>query len=389
MIKYFQDTTRRAGARRQAGSLTPQNRRVEPQRSRALAALSACLLAIQPAYAAEPYHWDLPKGFPAPRVPADNPMSDAKAQLGRRLFYDKRLSANGTQSCATCHKQELAFTDGRATSIGSTGESHSRGAMSLVNVAYYAALTWSDPALRTLEQQALVPLLGEHPIELGLKGRESATLDALRADPVYAAQFPAAFPASSSPFSLANVAKALAAFERTIISARSPYDRYHSGEKDAISESAKRGEVVFFSDPPGACYRCHGGFTFSDAVESETHPLKNAPFHNTALYNPYPAPNLGIFEHTKRPHDRGKFRAPSLRNVALTGPFMHDGSVATLEDAIDHYAQGGRSPDNPDRDPRIHPLHLTAQNKADLIAFLESLTDREILTDLRFSDPWR
>ncbi len=315
-------------------------------------------------------------------------MSESKVELGRRLFYDRRLSGNGTQSCATCHRQELAFTDGRTVSLGSTGESHSRGAMSLVNVAYYAALTWGDPTLRTLEKQALIPLLGEHPIELGLGGRETAALDALGAEPLYQRLFPAAFSGNGDLFTLGNVAKALAAFERTIISARSPYDRYHAGEKDAISESAKRGEVIFFSDPPAGCYRCHGGFAFSDAVMSEGRAAGPVPFHNTALYDPYPASNRGAFEHTGRAADLGKFRAPSLRNVALTAPYMHDGSIATLAEVVDHYVSGGRAHGSANRDPRMHPLALTAQNKADLVAFLETLTDAEVLTDPRFSDPW-
>jgi cytochrome c peroxidase len=313
-------------------------------------------------------------------------MSETKVQLGRRLFYDRRLSVNGTQSCATCHRQELAFTDGRAVSTGATGEPHSRGALSLVNVAYYGALTWSDPGLRKLEQQALVPLFGKHPVELGLAGPEDIALEMLRRDPNYSKLFPTAFPNSGDPFTFGNVAKALAAFERTIISARSPYDRYHSGgEKDAISESAKRGEVLFFSDPPAGCYRCHGGFTFSDAAEDQGRP---APFHNTALYELYPAPNRGVFEHTGRAADLGKFRAPSLRNVALTAPYMHDGSIATLAEVVDHYAAGGRAYGNPNRDPRMRPLALTAQNKADLVAFLKSLTDTAVVTDPRFSDPF-
>jgi len=115
------------------------------------------------------YRWNLPKGFPKPQVPADNPMSAAKVELGRYLFYDKRMSVNGTQSCASCHKQELAFTDGRAVGLGATGELHSRSAMSLVNVAYSAALTWSNPELTSLEKQALVPMFGEHPVELGVR----------------------------------------------------------------------------------------------------------------------------------------------------------------------------------------------------------------------------
>src|SRR5580698_400207 len=225
--------------------------------------------------AADGYVWDLPRGFPKPRVPAANPMSPAKALLGRYLFYDKRMSVNRTQSCASCHRQELAFTDGRATARGATGQDHPRSAMSLVNVAYAGALTWSNPNLRSLEEQALIPMLSEHPVELGLRGRESSLLSQLAADPVYRALFLKAFPDAQGRFSLHNAAKALAAFERTLISARSPYDSYHfGGDRGAISDSAQRGEALFFGDGVAGCFRCHGGFNFSDAA-----------FHNTALYN--------------------------------------------------------------------------------------------------------
>lgn len=348
------------------------------------------------------YRWDLPAGFPTPRVPPDNPMSDAKVRLGRRLFYDKGLSVNGQASCASCHRQELAFTDGRATAVGATGESHSRSAMSLVNVAYNSVLTWSDPNLRSLEKQALVPMLSEHPVELGLKGREEAVLAALRADSIYAGLFREAFPEPA--FTLANVAKALAAFERTIVSARSPWDRFHyGGDANAISEAAKRGEVVFFSAEIGGCFRCHGGFNFSDATDYAGNTRAPVEFHNTGLYNlagafSYPAPNLGIYDHTKRAADVGKFKTPTLRNVELTAPYMHDGSIATLEEVVDHYAAGGRTiadgplagrgHENPHLDRRMTGLHLTAQHRQDLLAFLRSLTDTEVAGDPRFSNPW-
>ena len=320
---------------------------------------------------------DLPKGFPNPRIPADNPMSEVKVRLGRYLFYDQRLSVNGTQSCGTCHRQELAFTDGRAISVGSTGQQHPRSAMSLVNVAYAATLTWSNPNLRSLEQQALVPMFADRPVELGLRGRDAALLATLRNEPIYRDLFPQAFPAASDPFTIVNVTRALAAFERTIISARSPYDRFHvDGEQDAISESAKRGETVFFSDPVAGCFRCHNGFNFSDGR-----------FHNTALYNPYPQPNSGMFEHTCKPADAGKFKTPSLRNIALTSPYMHDGSIPTLEAVLDHYSSGGRAHANPNKDPRMHKFELTAQNRADLLAFLPILTDEEFIHDPSFSNP--
>jgi cytochrome c peroxidase len=351
---------------------------------------------------AESYDWSLPKGFPRPRVPADNPMTAAKVELGKRLFYDTRMSVNGEASCATCHKQELAFTDGRPVSVGATGEKHSRGAMSLVNVAYSAALTWSDPQLKELERQALVPMFGEHPIELGLREGDGF-LSRLRSDAKYRELFDRAFPEDGERFSIANVTKAIASFERSIISARSPWDRYHYGGDDgAVSEAAKRGEILFFSQQL-SCFRCHGGFNFSGATVSEGREVREPEFHNTGLYNVagavgYPAPNLGIFEFTRDPKDVGKFRAPTLRNIMLTAPYMHDGSIATLDDVLDHYAAGGRTiqsgphagagHDNPNKDPLIGGFKLSGQERSDLIEFLKSLTDEAALHDRRFANPW-
>ncbi len=269
-----------------------------------LVVLAASLQAANAA--AAQYDWNLPAGFPTPRVPPGNPMSVDKARLGRYLFYDKRLSANGTQSCASCHQQQFAFTNGAAMPLGSTGEAHPRKAMTLVNVAYSAALTWSNPNLVLLERQALVPMFSEHPVELGLHGHEGPLLSALRSDATYCELFSKAFADAKDPFTIANVARALAAFERTIISARSPYDRYHyGGDPNAISDAAKRGEALFFNDRFGGCFRCHGGFNFSDAVDYRDSPQTAVPFHNTGLYNlpgefSYPEPNLGIFEHTRQ-----------------------------------------------------------------------------------------
>jgi cytochrome c peroxidase len=348
------------------------------------------------------YSWNLPKGFPKPHVPADNPMTAAKVELGRYLFYDARMSVNGKASCATCHKQELAFTDGRAVSAGTTGQLHSRSAMSLVNVAYSAALTWSDPQMKNLEDQALVPMFGDHPVELGLR-EGGGFLPMLRSDARYQALFERAFPADDDRFTMKNATKALASFERSIISARSPYDRYHyGGEDSAVSDSAKRGEILFFNQHL-SCFRCHGGFNFSDATVSESNVRRAIEFHNTGLYNiagglSYPAPNLGTYEHSKNAADVGKFKAPTLRNIAVTAPYMHDGSIATLEGVIDHYAAGGRTidsglnagrgHDNPNKDHLIAGFSLSRQDRADLIAFLESLTDEAVLHDPRFANPW-
>jgi cytochrome c peroxidase len=340
----------------------------------------------------------VPKGFPRPAIPAKNPVTPAKAILGRYLFYDQRLSVNGTTSCATCHHQEIAFTDGRAQAIGATGQSHPRGAMSLVNVAYNDAFNWSDPDVHSLEEQALKPMFSTNPVELGVVKTDLLRL--IQSGAVYRELFPQAFPGEPDPFTVANVAKAIATFERTILSAGSPYDRFHlSGDTGAISESAKRGEILFFLDQGGpACFRCHNGFTFSGAAGGR--PVE---FHNTGLYNvagrfSYPLLNAGLYEHTKRMTDVGKFKAPTVRNVALTAPYMHDGSIATLEDVMDHYAAGGRTiadgplkgvgHDNPLKDKLMHGFSMTRQNRADLVAFLNSLTDDSVTRSERFADPW-
>jgi cytochrome c peroxidase len=346
----------------------------------------ACLAAS--AICAADWDWNLPKGFPKPVVPDSNPMSFAKVELGRYLFYDKRISMNGKESCATCHRQELAFTDGRAHAQGTTGQLHPRSSMSLVNVAYAPVLTWANPSLTSLEEQALTPMLGTEPIELGLKGREREFLNVVRQDPVYRKLFAQAFP-GDNPYTLDNVTKAIAAFERTIVSVGSPYDRYRwQGYSSAISLSAKRGELIFASSERGGCFQCHGGWNFTaikfDGVQSR--PMEGSGFFNTGVSS-YEAPNRGIYEHTQREQDIGKFRAPTLRNIAVTAPYMHDGSIATLEEVLDHYAAGGKM-DHPNKTRILRPFQLSADEKHDLIEFLKSLTDEDLLHDPRWSDPW-
>lgn len=345
------------------------------------------------------YAWTLPASFPAPPVPAGNPMSAAKVELGRHLFYDTRLSGNGTQSCASCHEQARAFTDGRARSVGSTGQTHPRGSMSLVNVAYARALTWASP-LASLEDQALVPMYGDHPVELGLD-RSDGWLEALAREPVYAPLFAAAFPGDPNPLTRDRVVQAIATFERAIVSARSPFDRYHFDRDDtAVSDAVRRGEVLFHSRPL-SCFTCHGGIHFSDAMGGREG--RTVAFHNTGLYNlagllSYPAADTGLHGLTADPADVGRFKTPTLRNIAVTAPYMHDGSVATLEEAIEHYAAGGRTiadgplrgigRDNPNKDRALRGFTLTPAQRADLIAFLQSLTDEALLRDARFADPW-
>jgi cytochrome c peroxidase len=339
------------------------------------------------ALAAAGYDWNLPKGFPPPPVPADNPMTPVKVELGRYLFYDTRMSVNGSESCATCHRQELAFTDGLAHAVGSTGEKHPRGSMSLVNIAYAPALTWANAGLTSLEAQAVIPMFGVEPVELGLNGHESELLVALRRDPVYQRLFPQAFSAGSDPFTIANVTRAIAAFERSIVSMRSPYDRYRwGGEMTAISAAAKRGEIIFESGQRGRCFQCHGGWNFSGSVRFAGDTSAQAVFFNTGLPD-YAPPNRGLFEQTGQPGDIGRFRVPTLRNIAVTGPYFHDGRASSLADVIAHYTAGGT--DHPNKTPLLSPLSLTEQDENDLIEFLKSLTDEDMLKDERWSNPWK
>lgn len=355
--------------------------------------LAACGGERRPPGEATDWAWSLPEGFPAPLVPADNPMSAAKVALGRDLFFDERLSRNQTQSCASCHEPARAFTDGRATSPGSTLEPGVRSAMSLTNVAYNATLNWANPDVLELEQQALGPLLGDAPVELGWAGREAELEARLRAIPGYRTQFEAAFPDDPEPVSLLNLTRALAAFERTLISGSSPYDRFLAGDMSALSDAALRGMELFF-DEQLECFHCHGGFNFTQSSVHEGSSFPEASFHNTGLYNvdgrgAYPARDTGLHRITGHPADMGAFRAPTLRNIAVTAPYMHDGSVPDLEAALDHYGRGGRriaeGPDAGDgrasflKSPFVNGFSLTPDQKQDVIAFLNALTDEAFL----------
>lgn len=349
------------------------------------------------------YDWNLPGRFPLPQVPENNPMSDEKVALGRHLFYDQRLSGNGTQACSSCHLQEHAFADGKVTATGSTGDVLARNSPGLGNVAYYSTLTWPNPLLQRLEQQILLPLYGELPIEMGVTGNEEVILERLRAEPVYQDLFAAAFPEDVDPYQWGNIVDALSAFVRSMITGRSPYDAYvYEGQEDALSEAALRGMSLFFSERL-ECHHCHGGFNFSTATTYAGKPFVELAFANIGLYNldaegGYPAENQGLWEFTGQPGDKGKFRAPSLRNVTVTAPYMHDGSIATLEDVIRHYESAGRNVEsgpyvgdgrlNPNKSTFLIGFTLTDQERADLLAFLESLTDQHFLTDPRFSNPW-
>jgi cytochrome c peroxidase len=315
-------------------------------------------------------------------------MSAEKVALGRRLFFDTRLSSTGHYSCSSCHRPELSFTDGKAHAIGATGESVRRGAMSLTNVAYNPAFTWGSPKVRSLESQMRQPLFNEHPVEMGLKAGGAAAVSTLSLDATYRAQFAAAFPCDSSPLSMDHIIKAIAAFERTLISGRSPFDRYvFDDDRAAMSASAKRGMDLFYSARVG-CAQCHSGLNFSGPLVYEGHELDAALFANTGLYDldgrgAYPPADRGLLEVTHRAADMGKFRVPTLRNVALTSPYMHDGSLTSLDEVLDHYARGGHK--NPLQDSRVRAFELAAAERADLLAFLGSLTDREFVENPEFS----
>ncbi|OUD16321.1 methanobactin export MATE transporter MbnM [Thioflexithrix psekupsensis] len=351
------------------------------------------------------YDWKLPAGFPTPRQPLDNPMSAAKVELGRFLFYDTRMSVNNTFSCASCHEQRMAFTDGRKTAIGATGEIHPRNSMSLVNTAYNSAFNWANPMLKSLHQQALIPMFGEFPVELGWANQEEKILDNFRIDVLYQERFAKAFPNETHPINSGNISKAVAAFTASLISGNSPYDKQvYQNQKNALSESAKRGMELFFSETL-ECFHCHGGFNFTQSSQHDKTIIPEIEFHNTGLYNiagtgAYPDNGgRGLWESTFKAEDMGRFRAPTLRNIELTAPYMHDGSIATLEEVLmDHYARGGRmiatgdyagdGKLNPFKSELINGFRLSASEKEDMIAFLKSLTDWEFICDACFKDPF-
>jgi cytochrome c peroxidase len=317
--------------------------------------------AAEPQSALEPYVWVLPKGFPEPAVPADNPMSAAKVALGRRLFFETRLSVTGRYSCASCHQPKQAFTDGRPLAVGATGAMLDRGTLGLANSAYNPSYGWFDRSVTTLEAQMRQPLFNTHPVEIGVAGREAEVLEFLRGDRDYAASFSSVFGPAPDAISIDNLIRAVAAFERTLLSGHSPFDRYvFGGEHGAISGEAKRGLALFFSHRVG-CATCHGGFNFTGSSTDAVHPAIHPAFARNGA--------------SDRP-----VRIPTLRNIALTAPYMHDGRFATLDDVVSHYERIGRQRARASGlDPRLRAFSLSAAERRELIAFLESLTDREFV----------
>lgn len=344
------------------------------------------------------YKWPLREGFPKPQVPKNNPMTEEKVKLGRHLFYDKNLSFNQTQSCATCHIQKYAFAETKKQSTGSTGQQHRRNAPALVNIAYNKTLTWAHNGLNDIETQLLLPMFGESPVELGITGHEDDVLARFNT-PLYSELFKRAFPEKGLSFNSIN--QALSSFVRSLISLNSPFDRYaYDGDDNALSASALNGMTLFFSEK-FECHHCHGGFNFTQSTFHEKQLLDRRPFHNTGLYNAnekgqYPLDN-GLYEVTLDDNDHGRFRAPTLRNIEVTAPYMHDGSIETLEQVIEFYAAGGRLIEegphkgdgrkNPLKSPFVKGFELSEEEKNDLIAFMQSLTDQQFLISKKHAKP--
>lgn len=363
-------------------------------------------LSMLAACAEEPssdWQWDLPAGFPRPAVPKDNPMTAAKVELGRHLFFDRRLSVNNSMSCGTCHLAKFAFADGRPLGEGATGAVLARNSPGLQNVAYLSTYTWANPVLETLEEQVVVPMFGDNPIELGTGQDLAAVLTKLREDPVYPPLFAAAFPEEIDPISKQAVIRSVASFTRSMISGGSPFDRaQYGGDANALSDAAKRGMDLFFSERL-ECYHCHSGLNLTAAFRSDRSTSIEHVFENDGLYNVanngvYPPNNPGLYEFTGKATDHGKFRVPPLRNITLTAPYMHDGSLATLDEVLDMYARGGRLLEdgpwagdgarNPNKSSLVRGFELSAEERADLMAWFESLTDPTFSVDPRFADPW-
>lgn len=313
--------------------------------------LAAALLML--VAAGKPWRWDLPAGVDAPPVPADNPMSAAKVELGRRLFYDADLSAVGTMACAACHEQKRGFADGNATRPGVHGDPGRRNVPGLANVGWLSPLTAADPSLTRLEDQALVPLLGTQPVEMGMTGREAELPRRLGADACYRQMFARAFPAEKGRIDTGTVTAALAAFQRTLIARDSPYDRFRRGG-GTLPADAQQGLRLFDRH----CAACHGGQDMTDLR-----------YHG---FEPAQARDPGLIEKTGRAEDAGRFRTPSLHNVAVTGPWWHDGSARSMAEAI-----------------RRHGLPLPDEAMAPLTALLDQMTDARFLTDPRFAMPDR
>ncbi len=292
--------------------------------------------------------YEIPAGLPQISVPSDNPPSAAKISLGKQLYFDPRLSRTNDVSCASCHHPDKGWSNGERFATGVEGQKGGRSAPTIVNSAYSRFNFW-DGRAGTLEDQALGPI--QNPIEMDMPLPE--LVKKLNAIEGYKEQFQAVFGTDvDSP----GVAKAIAAYERTVLSGDAPYDRFKAGDESALSEAAQRGMKVFFNK--AVCSACHVGPNFTD----------NA-FHNVGVGMDQKEPDKGREAVSGLLGDRGSFKTPSLREIARTAPYMHDGSLATLEDVVEHYRKGGIP--NPQLDEEIFPLKISDEDKADLVTFLK------------------
>jgi cytochrome c peroxidase len=319
-----------------------------------------------------PSRWDytaLPLGLSEPvEHPADNQPTAAKIELGRRLFFDPVLSRDGSQSCASCHRPENNFASSDPIAVGVAGRKGERHAPTVMNRGWSRHLFW-DGRAGSLEEQALQPIT--NPAELATT--VEAVLEKLRSDHTYLQQFASAFPGSVAPargeienaavVTPENLAKALACFERTLVAADAPVDRFRAGRYESLNQRQRTGMWIFESR--GKCWQCHSGDNLTDEQ-----------FHNTGVGYGRAERDLGRFHVTQDPRDRFAMKTPTLRGVAQTAPYMHDGSIATLREVVEFYNEGG-SPDDPDRDERIQPLRLSDEEVAALAEFLEALSPSE------------
>lgn len=289
--------------------------------------------------------------LPPVPVPVDNPITDVKVRLGQQLYFDPRLSADNTISCASCHSPQTGWANHNPTDTGIRGQVGQRNSGTIIDSAYMRYQFW-DGRAASLEEQALGPI--HNPIEMGETLEH--VVQKLNAIPGYRQQFQEVF---GTDVTTDGIAKAIATFERTIISTPAPYDRYVTGEKSAMGRSAIRGMGIF--NGRGHCTACHSGPTFSDQS-----------FHNIGVGMGRPNPDLGRYTVTHAKKDWGAFKTPTLRNVAVTYPYLHDGSEESLLDVVRFYDRGGIP--NKNLDPLMMPLKLTAREQQDLVAFLEALT---------------
>jgi len=300
------------------------------------------------------YKVDFPLGIDgdAFKVPDDNPMSEAKVELGKLLYFDARLSVDATISCASCHDPAKGFTDQQQFSTGFKGQKGGRNAPTVINSAFNYFQFW-DGRSPSLEDQAKGPIV--NPVEMA-NTLDAATATIAKIDG-YAPYFKAAF--GDERVTIDRIAKAIATYERTVLSGNSAWDRYvYGGDKGALSESAKRGLELF--EGKALCTRCHVGFNLTDGL-----------FHNLGVGMNADKPDLGRYNVTREEKDKGAFKTPVLRDLLKTAPYMHDGSMKTLAEVVELYDRGGEA--NKWLDPKVVKLGLSAEEKADLVAFLESL----------------